>query len=218
VHARELDGRPLTFGHSGWLWHNAYLLYDRETDSLWHHATGIAMAGPLRGRRLKRHPRTAVMSFGAWRAEHPRTLVLAKPTAGGAPVETDVYADRNRLLTFGFALALPGVARFYPFHAMRDLDAVEDEVAGAPLVVVRDAESQVARAFDRRVGGETLSFEVVPGPRPLLRERGGTRSWFLRSGEPAAGTPVRLTAVPGTPFEAGAWSLQNPQGSVYCRP
>jgi hypothetical protein len=222
VHTRTIDGRTLTFGHSGWLWRNAYLLYDRETDSLWHHATGIAMSGPMRGRRLPRIPSTAIMTFAAWCAEHPDTLVLAKPTDPNLPVETDGYAPRNRTLAFGLALHVSGAPRFYPYGTLPDVGAVEDEFAGVPLVVVRDARAALALAFDRRVDGTAVSFDVVDaaGAHPRLRERGGRREWFLRSGAAVSGTgaAAALRPLPATPFEEGAWTAQNPGGSIRRRP
>jgi len=217
VHGRRIDDRVLTFGHSGWLWRNAYLLYDRETDSIWHHATGVAMSGPLRARRLPLVPSTAVMTFAAWRAEHPDTLVLAKPD--DPKTDVDGYASRNEQLAFGLALDVAGASRFYPFDAMSALDAVEEDVAGVPVVVVRDAAASTALAFDRRVDGAVLSFDVEKGPqsRPLLRERGGRRAWFLRSGAPAEGAGAGLRPLPATPFESTAWTLQHPSGSVWRR-
>jgi hypothetical protein len=105
---------------------------------------------------------------------------------------------------------------------MAPLDAVEDEVAGVPVVVVRDAEAATSRAFDRRVGGAVLSFTVEKGDgtRPMLRERGGRRAWWLRSGAPSEGDPAApaLRPLPATPFERNAWTAQHPAGSVWRRP
>lgn len=220
VHARRIDGRVLSFGHSGWLWRNAYLLYDRETDSLWHNATGIAMSGPMRGRRLGRFDGTAIMTWAAWRAEHPDTVVLAKPDDPAAPVETDAYEARDVRFSFGLAVDLPGAPSFYPFEGMKPLDAIEDDAAGTPVVVVRDAAAETARAFDRRVDGRTLSFDVVAGERPRLRQRDGGLEWYLRSGlpVPGSGAEAALCPLPATPFERGAWQAQHPAGSIRRRP
>lgn len=219
VHERTSAERVLSFGHSGWLWHNAYLLYDRETESLWHHATGIAMSGPLRGTRMRRYTDTAVMTFAAWRGEHPATLVLAKPASGPAEMDRDVYADRNSTRRFGLSLELPGASRFYPLSALNDLDAVEETVGGVPVVVVRDIRAGEARAFDRRVGGAALSFEAVAGERPLLRERGGRRAWYLRSGTAVtdSGAEGDLCPLPATGFDEAAWALQHPEGTKWRR-
>jgi hypothetical protein len=222
VHVRTLDGKPLRFGHSGWLWHNAYLLYDEGTGSLWHHFTGVAMAGPLRGRALRGLP-TAQMTWGAWKREHPRTRVLRKPDADPPdwPMERDVYAARNARLDFGFALDVAGRSRLHRWESFPPDGRIEDEFEGVPYVVVRDAEARSAAAWDRRVDGVTLSFErdTASDGRPVLRERGGRRAWSLRSGapEPGTGAAASLTRLAGSVWEDSAWSLQHP-GDAPWRP
>jgi hypothetical protein len=222
VQDRRVDGRTFTFGHSGWLWHNAFLLYDRETDSLWHHETGVAMTGAMRGRRMPLYENTSIMTFAAWRAEHPETLVLVKPADPRIGVDADGYDARNARRLYGVAISPSGVARYYPLASMAALDAVEDEVGGTPVVVVHDAAASAARAYDRRVEGKTLSFDVekTVGSRPLLRERGGARAWFLLSGIPVpeSGARAPLRPLAATLFEADAWTLQHPTGSVWRRP
>jgi hypothetical protein len=217
VHRPQIDGRKLTLQHSGWLWNSSFLLTDRETGSLWHHATGVAMSGPMRGRRLPSVASTAVMTYGAWRREHPDTLVLATPD--DPDTDVDVYAARSAQSSYGLALEVHDAPRLYPFDALSPLGAVEEDVADVPVVVVRDAAAATARAFDRRVDGEVLSFEVETrvNCRPLLRERGGRRAWFLRSGAPASGQGESLRPLPVTPFEVRAWRLQNPAGSIWRR-
>jgi len=49
----------------------------------------------------------------------------------------------------------------YPYGALGERSTVNDQVGGRPVVVVFDAEAQMALAFDRRSGGETLTFEVA---------------------------------------------------------
>ncbi len=75
---RKLDGRTLSFGVSGLLYNANFLLYDRETESLWCQFLGEAIAGPLAGARLER-VRVRQEPFGAWMARHPETRVLVRP-------------------------------------------------------------------------------------------------------------------------------------------
>lgn len=229
VHVRSVatkDGlRVLTFGHSGWLWRNSYLLYDRETDSLWHHLTGRAMAGPLRGTSLRRLP-TTVTTWAAWKAEHPSTRVLPRPPTGprGEPTDADGYAPRNARLRFGYGIDVEedagAASRLYPFDALPPDGLVEEEVGGVPVVVVHDAEGGTAHAYDRRVGGRTLSFErdtAGSPPRPVLRERGTARIrrvWSLRSGRSLDASDPPLRPLLGSPWETTAWRLQHPRGTV----
>lgn len=221
VHVRRLAGRALRFGHTGWLWRNAYLLYDTETDSVWHHQTGWALSGPLRGSALHRFP-TVQTTFAAWVREHPGTRVLPKPGDDDRPLDRDVYAERNATLSFGLGLDLPDAFRLYPFAAVADAGGlVEDEVDGVPLVVAVDAPERGAYAYDRRLGDDVLRLELDGSPDgPLLRERGGTRAWRLRSGRPVAGTGAEgaLRPLLASPWESGAWSAQHPAGTTWRRP
>jgi hypothetical protein len=72
----------LTFGVSGILRASALVMYDRATVSLWS-LEGHAIAGPLRGVRLRAVPSERV-PWAAWRRRHPRTLVMGPPPPGRA--------------------------------------------------------------------------------------------------------------------------------------
>ncbi|MCG3135828.1 MAG: hypothetical protein HMLKMBBP_03594 [Planctomycetes bacterium] len=224
VHVRTLSrapGRPaetLRFGHSGILWHNSFLLYDRGTDSLWHHLTGEAMAGPLRGAALRRLPAT-VMTFGAWRREHPGTVVLPMPPdSDPRPLRKDSYGPRTAALFLGYGMEVGGARRFVSLDRLRD-GPYETEVGGVPVVVARIG-ADAAVAFDRRVGGRALSFrgdtEGSGGDAvPLLVEAlppetsAEPRRWRARSGLPAGPASWgRLTQVPGSVWERSAWRAQ----------
>ena len=77
MYAREVGGQVLDFGVSGKLYRNVLVMFDRQTDSLWSQLLGQAIVGPLKGTRLTMLPAT-VMTWGAWRNEHPDGLLLRK--------------------------------------------------------------------------------------------------------------------------------------------
>ncbi|GAB4224342.1 MAG: hypothetical protein Kow0062_25960 [Acidobacteriota bacterium] len=85
-----LDGQRRLFGVSGLLYNSDVLLYDRATDSLVSQLEFRAVSGPLRGRRLELVPAT-VTTWGAWRARHPDTLVLARETGFRRDYDRDPY-------------------------------------------------------------------------------------------------------------------------------
>ena len=66
-----------TFGVSGILRHSALVMYDRSTYTLWTQE-GIAIAGPLKGARL-RQVSALKTSWEVWRRLHPDTLVMGPP-------------------------------------------------------------------------------------------------------------------------------------------
>ena len=70
-----------TFGSSGFLYRSNKLMYDRQTDTLWHQLWGTPAFGPLVGSgiRLERLPVT-LTTWEAWFTEHPDTKVMAFET------------------------------------------------------------------------------------------------------------------------------------------
>jgi hypothetical protein len=168
-----------------------------------------------------------VTTWSAWRSEHRRTRVLPRPAQGpgGEPTDRDGYAPRNARRTFGLGLDVEGPAgttsRLYPFGALPHDAVVEEEVGGVPVVVAADPGGGTAHAFDRRVGGRTLSFErdtAGTPPRPVLRERGGRRAWALRSGLPLGDGSEPLRRLLASPWETDAWRAQHPAGTRYAGP
>jgi len=75
---RTVAGRTLTFGVSGLLYNSNFLMYDRETESLWSQFEGRAIAGPLAGTRLTR-VRAHQEPVAAWLIRHSGSRVLARP-------------------------------------------------------------------------------------------------------------------------------------------
>jgi hypothetical protein len=76
---RRIDGRTLTFGTSGLLYQSSLVMWDRQTESLWSHVTGQALAGHLTGTELVTYP-VATVSWRDWREAHPEGLVLSRDT------------------------------------------------------------------------------------------------------------------------------------------
>lgn len=76
---RRVGDRILSFGTSGSLYRSALVMYDRQTESLWSHFTGRAIAGVLTGSELDSHP-VATVAWSDWRDAHPDGLVLSRDT------------------------------------------------------------------------------------------------------------------------------------------
>ncbi len=76
---RQLGDRILDFGTSGLLYNSALVMYDRQTESLWAHYTGQAIAGALTGAELELIP-VATVAWETFVAEHPDGLVLKRPS------------------------------------------------------------------------------------------------------------------------------------------
>jgi hypothetical protein len=75
---RSVDGQTFELGVSGLLYNHNFLMYDRESGSLWSQVLGAAVAGPAAGKRLERIP-VRQETAGAWLARHMDSRVLRPP-------------------------------------------------------------------------------------------------------------------------------------------
>ena len=173
VFDREADGRARTFGVSGLLYQSDLLLYDRESESLWSQIASTAIVGPAMGERL-RVLRSALLSWGDWKARHPRTQVLSLDTGHQRPYARDPYAGYStsdtlifpapldqryhpKMPTLGVRLAT-GAARAYPAQEVQRAGGlVQESFEGRSVQVSYQAES---KTFDVEA---PLELEVIEG-------------------------------------------------------
>jgi hypothetical protein len=118
----------LTLGVSGYLYRNAVLYYDSETETFWSQMTGKAVVGPQTGKALPWMP-SEVTTWADWRKRHPATTVI-KPPFPMRAYESDPYARYRRTQRRTFPDApgeLPG-----PYKAKDDVT----------IVVLRDGKAR----------------------------------------------------------------------------
>lgn len=77
MYDREYAGQKINFEASGGLIHSSLVMQDRETDTYWAIMSGEAIAGKLKGNKLKELPIGAKMQWKDWVKKHPGTLVLS---------------------------------------------------------------------------------------------------------------------------------------------
>lgn len=192
VYDRRVDDRELTFGNTSAVYDNDLVMYDYQTKSYWWQIAGRAIVGELSGTELTAVP-SAIMPWGRWRAQRPDTWVLSARTGfdrtyGGDGL--DGYAEAVTAGRLPFPSAgggiddarldagtgvlggvVDGTGHAYPLRALRG-EVVNDRLAGRSLAVfVTDDAS--GRVFDRRVGGDVLTFERGAGG--IVDRRTGTR-------------------------------------------
>jgi hypothetical protein len=90
--SRKVDGKTLTFGVSGLLYNDNFLMFDRETNSLWSQFLGRAIAGPLSGKTLQRLP-LRQETAGAWIQRVGDTKVLVHPDPEHVPYVMSPYSS-----------------------------------------------------------------------------------------------------------------------------
>ena len=161
VHARELDGRTLTFLVSGKLWRNSLVMQDSETGTLWSHVTGEALDGELAGAQLALIPAVQT-TWANWRDAHPETRVLLKSAAVNSSRYAAYFADPERT----------GLFR---------ANWLQDRLPGKELVYgLRSGPHAVAVTAGVLAGGQPLPVEVGDETITIQQSAdGGVRAWAL---------------------------------------
>lgn len=219
-----VDDRVLELRHRGWLLDGSFLLYDLETDSLWVQATGKAVLGPLKGRRLERLPVTHT-TWGEWRRLQPDTAVLAKPLARVERYRRDRFEEyyRTHEIQFGLSVCLDGGQKLYPLAELEKTPLVQEHIGGVPALIVFHPPSVTAQAWDRRFEGAVLDFDLVetsPGDVILRDRRNGTR-WSGMTGRGLDSGPSlgwKLPSLLSSQFAIPNWKRHYPEGTVYTAP
>ncbi len=203
----RVDGQELRFGVSGLLRNSDLVMWDEATTSLWQQITGEAVVGDFAGTQLDLIPTSIVaygdvlenfpdavslsrdtgfpIEYGA----NPYTNY----SSGAAPFLFDGEPDpRYPALSRVVGVTVDGAEKAYPFEVLSDELAINDEIGGVPIAVLWGGDtadaldaSQIADsvaigsaiAYDRRVGGETLTF-VPSGEDTFTDEQTGT-TWTL---------------------------------------
>lgn len=174
VYDRSVDGRVLTFENSGALWRDTLVLRDRETGTYWTAATGVALSGPLAGRKLRPLPATYTTA-GAWRRAFPESqwADLGLPTSvpfllkvyGASPwqgVSREQTADRRHSPKKEFlSVAVGREALAFTRDEMRRRGAAEAQVGSESVRIEWNPLLDAARAW---VVGAAESREVPVVP------------------------------------------------------
>jgi len=118
--------------------------------------------------------------------------------------------------------------KLYPFSVFKTEAVINDEVDGMPVVVfsrqgtlsaldgsvIADSRKvPSATAFDRRLDGKTLSFELRNGR--IVDRQSGTRWNMFGTGMDGPLSGQQLASAPGSVHFAFAWLAFNPESKIY---
>ena len=231
-----LDGETRNFGVSGLLFENNLIMFDRQTESLWNQLLLGAQCGPDRGRARERLPLVET-TWGQWRSLHPNTTVVDTSTGfdrsyGTYPYGTydqpdnpvtlfpsSTWSDARppKELVLGIHEGDSAVA--YPFGVLAGFGAavaLNDSIAGRPILVTYLDGTRTARAFDRTLGDTVLTFRLV-GNGPQLQDAETGSTWNAL-GEAIAGPLAgrRLSPlVDAYTLFWFAWSVYYPDSRLF---
>lgn len=169
VFAPLVDGRTELFRLVGMDHFNA-MLEDQATGSWWRQANGEAIAGPLKGKTLPEIPSIQV-TLAQWLALHPATLIMQgdpafaetyardyafeRGTSRTALTGTDTVSWHDKSWVIGVSIG--GHSKAFDWNRLRRERVINDEVGGAPVVIVMASDSVSFFAFARPDAATTFT-------------------------------------------------------------
>jgi len=179
-----LDGQRLTFRLSG-INNQNFVMRDEQTGTWWQQVSGLAIQGPLKGKRLTLIPHDELM-FATWKTEEPGGRVL-KTDPKIVKEEDYEPADWEKMARRLCRENEDGTVRFdydpaiaEPFNTANDgpppdLWPLFDALARRPVLVVRGEHSDLLtaaqiEAMERRSGNVESVTVAGAGHPPELDE------------------------------------------------
>ena len=205
MYAASVDGQRLIFDVVG-VYRRNMIIRDRQTGTLWQHATGEALMGPLKGVRLQVLG-GELTRWSGWQEMNPHTELAVEPVPdnGRYPgliprhrlehmleIFTTNYAapglitDKRLPMHEEIAgLSLDGVDKVYPLAVLQAQGVINDRIGEHAIAILYHADADHVLALDRLVGGKTI--DLVPANGGLSSAGGMRWTW---AGQPlTADTP-----------------------------
>jgi len=173
---RRVEGRVLLFEGTGAIWRDTLVFVDRQTRTYWSAATGLALSGPLAGRRLTGIP-AVVTRADRWEEVHPDSLYL---TAGGAEASSPLMMKVYRISPMqGVSGARATDRRHKPKDVLLTFEAGDEALAFTA------AEIEERESVETTFAGEPVRIDWQPDlAAPRLVDSAGlerpllTMYWF----------------------------------------
>ena len=172
VYSPIVDGKLDKFRLVGMDHFNA-MFEDETTKSWWQQATGVAIAGPLKGSHLEELP-SHQSSLASWMRLHPNSTILQpdsnykedyhdladfdKGTIKGHLEKRDSSSWKMKSWVVG--IKTKGFEKVYDWNDLLKNDMIEDTLGRQPVLLVLESDTSTFHAYSRVIQGETLSFSL----------------------------------------------------------
>lgn len=195
---------------------------DAQTKSWWRQANGQAVAGPLTGAALAEIP-SQQMSLLAWIDRFPHTQILQPDSAFAEAYKDLVRFDEGTInsslerrdslswkdKSWVVGISVGRVSRAYDWNDLVALRAINDHVAGLPVLLALEPDSVSFHAWGR----DSLRFRLVNNQ---LTDENTNSVWNWR-GQCVAGAlrQAQLPFVPAYQEFWHSWRTFRPDTEIY---
>lgn len=223
VYSPLVDGIPDEFRLVGMDHFNA-MFEDSRTRSWWQQATGEAVTGQLKGKRLPEIP-SRQMSLAAWARLNPGTTVLQPDPAftkkyaslkgydegtieGGLEHrDSSSWADKSWVIGVEYATRR---TKAYDWNELVKRRILFDSSVTAPVMLVLENDGRSFHVFKPVVDGNTIAFDLDPATGELVQPETGDR-WTI-DGRAISGTHAgqQLATMPAYQEFWHSWKQFHP--------
>ncbi|MBO9572977.1 MAG: DUF3179 domain-containing protein, partial [Chitinophagaceae bacterium] len=165
-----VNGKPETFRLVGMDHFNA-MFEDATTKSWWRQATGLAVAGKLKGQSLKEMP-SEQATLASWLRKYPESLILQPDTVFNKRYEAlkkfddgttkDALEKRDsaswKFKSWVIGVDYSGNARAYDWNMLANQRIIQDSLPGLPLLITLENDTATYHVFNRGTKAGTLYF------------------------------------------------------------
>lgn len=227
VFSPVVNGKLETFRLVGMDHFNA-MFEDATTKSWWQQATGVAVAGPLKGTAL---PEIASkqLTLSAWLRQYPGSLVLQPDSAFTAQYEDLALFDKGTInsglekrdsASWKFKSWVIGIshdktAKAYDWNELVAEKMIQDSLPGLPVLIVLERDTVSFHVWNRHVDGNYLQF-IKNGDADQFKDVNTQSTWDM-SGLCTEGVlkGKRLKAVQAYQEFWHSWKQFHPHTSRY---
>jgi hypothetical protein len=175
VYSPEVNGHPENFRLVGMDHFNA-MFEDETSKSWWQQATGVSIAGPLKGTALKEIP-SRQLTLSAFLREYPDARILQPDSlfkkeyedlAGYDNGTIKGSLERRDSASWNFKSWVVGVKtpegeKAYDWNQLVKQAIIQDSIPGAPIVILLEDDTASFHVFSRRIAEQTLQFTKSSG-------------------------------------------------------
>jgi len=227
VYSPLVNGNPESFRLVGMDHFNA-MFEDSKTKSWWQQATGVAIAGPLKGARLEEIS-SHQASLGSWLRLHPNSTIMQPDTLFREDYDDLVKFDKGnikghlekrdsaswKMKSWVIGVKANGFEKAYDWNDLLKNYYIQDTVSHQPVLLVLENDTSSFHVFSRNVQGRDLYFTLDKN-QALLTDTNTHSIWTL-NGVCTSGIfkDAQLESLPAYQEFWHSWEQFHPNTTQY---
>jgi Protein of unknown function (DUF3179) len=218
------------YGYEFYGWRGGVMVVKGRDGTLWSALTGLAFAGPQKGKQLQRLP-GMVTDWGYWLMLHPESTAYdlfdgKRYPAADLPADISAEArqtmgkvdSRLEPLALVNGVEAGGQAKAFALDHLAERACYPDAVGGEPVVVFWYGPTRTSVAWSAKLDGRTLHFyadDVSPETAPFKDKETGTRWTLAGRGVDGPLKGKELAGINSVQCRWYAWAAEHPETSLF---